>query len=51
MGVRKTYSYAEVESAIDNADHQYMRKMIRVRSTRSDRRDSTRPDHDASAAV
>lgn len=32
MGVKKTYTYAEVEAAIDTADQQYMRKMIRVRS-------------------
>jgi hypothetical protein len=32
MPVKKTYSYAEVESAIDTADRQYMRKLMRVRS-------------------
>jgi hypothetical protein len=32
VGVHKTYSYEEVESAIDKADHQYLRKLVRVRS-------------------
>lgn len=32
MGVKKTYTYAEVESAIDTADHKYMRRLMRVRS-------------------
>jgi hypothetical protein len=32
MGVKKTYTYAEVESAIDTADEQYMRMFVRVRS-------------------